>query len=179
MRVFVTGPTGSGKSTFSGKLAKEAALPLYSLDDLHWVRHPDGDRRRAPDERLALLLPLVEQNSWVIEGVQFKWADPAMDSADQIVVLNIPRWRNILRILRRFVDRQRGSNHDARATWTALREELRWSSDYYSYERALLLEKLARYREKVIEIADERALRRALADTITASAIGQCAKTSA
>ncbi|UFX45596.1 hypothetical protein HAP47_0002365 [Bradyrhizobium sp. 41S5] len=173
MRVFVTGPTGSGKSTFAGRVADGAALPLYSLDDIHWVKQPGGDRRRAPDERLAMLLSLVQQGGWVIEGVQFKWADPALDSADKIVVLDIPRWSNTLRILRRFARRRRASKENPRATWTALREELRWSSDYYRYERALLFEKLARYREKVIEIHDERTLRRALAHTIVATAIGQ------
>jgi len=118
-------------------------------------------------------MPLVQQSRWVIEGVQFKWADPALASADKIVVLNIPRWRNTLRILRRFAGRRRFSKHNPRATWGALREELRWSGDYYGHERTLLFEKLARYREKVVEIRNERTLRRALADTVSAAAIGQ------
>jgi len=170
VRVFVTGPTGSGKSTFAAMVAEAAALPLYSLDDLHWVKQPGGDRRRAPDERLALLMPLVRQSGWVIEGVQFKWADPALESADKIVVLDIPRWRNTLRILRRFAGRRRAYRHNPRATWSALREELRWSIDYYGHERAQLFETLARHREKVVVIHDETALRRALSDTINATA---------
>lgn len=170
VRVFVTGPTGSGKSTFADKISGAAGLPLHSLDDLHWEKGPSGDRRREPEQRLALLLPLVRQSSWVIEGVQFKWADAALDRADKIMVLDIPRWRNIMRILKRFASRRLASEHNPRATLAALREELRWSSDYYSHERALLFDKLARYRDKVVEINDEHAMGRAFADTIATTA---------
>ncbi|WCM25435.1 hypothetical protein NDN01_15365 [Sphingomonas sp. QA11] len=171
MRLFVTGPTGSGKTTFAARVAREAALPLYSLDDLHWIRHPDGDRRRAPEERLALLRPLARQTRWVIEGVQFKWADAALDNADKIVVLDLPRWRNTLRIVRRFLSRGRFSSHDPRATWAALGQEMRWSKDYYDHERALLFEKLGRHEEKVVKVRDDHVLRETLEDIISTTAI--------
>ncbi|MGV6872427.1 hypothetical protein ACUSIJ_07015 [Pseudochelatococcus sp. B33] len=170
MRLFVTGPTGSGKTTFAAGVAKEAALPLYSLDDIHWIRDPKGDRRRPPAERLALLAPLTEQSRWVIEGVQFKWADAALDRADRIVVLDLPRWSNIRRILRRFAGRRRFSKDNPRATWGALREEIRWSSDYYGHERSMLFEKLGRYSDKVIKIRNDHASRQTIGDIVMSAA---------
>ena len=148
MRLFVTGPTGSGKSTLASKFAHQASLPLFPLDDFHWIRRPNGDVRRDPIERLALLEGLVLRDSWIIEGVQFKWADPAMERAERIVVLDLPRWRNTLRILRRFSGRlsfQAGS----RGTLRALMEEMRWSADYYGHERNMLFEKLGRWPGKL------------------------------
>lgn len=164
MRVFVTGPTGSGKSTFAALVAAQAGLPLYAMDDLHWERRPGGDVRRSPADRLALLLPLVAQPAWVIEGVQFKWADPAMLASDCIVVLDIPRWRNAVRVLRRFAARRRAGRGNPRASWAALREELAWSRDYYREERALLFEKLRPYRDKLIVIRHKAQARRVLDD---------------
>lgn len=106
-----------------------------------------------------------------MEGVQFKWADAALDNADKIVVLDLPRWRNTLRIVRRFLSRRRFSKPSPRATWAALGQEMRWSRDYYDHERALLFEKLGRYEEKVIKVRDDHALRETFEGIISMTAI--------
>lgn len=154
MRLFVTGPTGSGKTTLARNIATQAGIPLYSLDDIHWVRHPNGDQRRNPDERAALLSEVVQQDAWVIEGVQFKWADEAMERAHHIIVLDLPRWRNLIRIGRRFLNRRLSSTRDRRGSVSALREELGWSKDYYGGERKLLFTKLKQWQEKVAVVQD-------------------------
>ncbi|VWC63919.1 hypothetical protein BLA50215_00002 [Burkholderia lata] len=161
MRVFVTGPTRSGKTTLASKLARRESLPLFHLDDTHWVRHPAGDVRRAPSERLALLEQVVQQDAWIIEGVQFKWSDIAIERADCIVILDIPRWQNTMRILRRFSSRCRTPGIGNRGTLKALSDETRWSGDYYGYERKMLLDKVGRWSDKLTIIRsrqDERNL---------------------
>lgn len=155
-RMFVTGPTGSGKTTLARNIATQAGLRLHSLDDIHWVRNPDGDQRRASDERAALLDQVVRQEAWVVEGVQFKWADAAMDRAHHILVLDLPRWRNLSRIVRRFLGRRFSSTPDRRGNITALREEFQWSKDYYESERQLLFTKLKQWQGKVIVARDSR-----------------------
>lgn len=156
MRLFVTGPTGSGKSTLAAKLAQRAAIPLFPLDEIHWVRHLSGDRRRDPVERLSILEEIVQLDAWVIEGVQFKWTDIAMERADFIVVLDPPRWRNIARILRRFVNRRCFSGAGRRGTVKALLEEMRWSVDYYGHERGMLFEKIGQSPDKMIVLHDDK-----------------------
>ena len=161
MRLFVAGPTGSGKSTLASKFAHKAFLPLFALDDIHWVRRPTGDVRRDPVERLALLEEVVRHDAWIIEGVQFKWADPAMERADHIVVLDLPRPQNTMRILCRFVGRRCSSEVGSRGTLRALMEEMRWSADYYGHERKMLFEKVGRWPSKLIMLhgrQDERLL---------------------
>jgi adenylate kinase family enzyme len=150
MRVFLTGPTGSGKSTLSRQIASLLEAPLYSLDDIHWVRDAAGDYRRAPAERLALLESVAQQDAWVIEGVQFKWADIAIERADCVLVLDLPRLINLSRIARRFLGRRLAPLRDRRGTIAALREELRWSNDYYRTERRMLFAKLEPWTAKVI-----------------------------
>lgn len=165
MRLFVTGPTGSGKSTLAAKLAHKAGLPLFPLDDIHWIRHPSGDKRRDPAERVSMLENIVRREAWVVEGVQFKWADGALERADRIIVLDPPRWRNTARILRRFGSRCRSREAGGRATLTALLEEMRWSADYYGHERKMLFEKLGRWPGKLVvarSYRDEQAIAEAV-----------------
>jgi len=149
-RLFVTGPTGSGKTTIARKIATQANLCLYSLDDIHWVRNQGKDQRRAPDERVALLDQVVQEDAWVIEGVQFKWADAAISRAHHIIVLDLSRGQNLFRIGKRFFTRRFSGVSDQRGSITALREELAWSKDYYESERELLLKKLKPWEDKVI-----------------------------
>ncbi|WP_288581359.1 hypothetical protein [uncultured Methylobacterium sp.] len=152
MRVFVTGPTGGGKTTLARRLSQRAGVPIHSLDDIHWVPHPDGDRRREPAERSAMLDRIVQAEAWIIEGVQFKWTDRALERADLFVVLDVPRWKSVARILRRFAGRRLAGGANPRGTLTALREELCWSADYYASERRMLFDKLARYSGRILVI---------------------------
>jgi adenylate kinase family enzyme len=167
VRVFVTGPTGSGKTTLAKKFALKACLPLLSLDDIHWVRHPSGDRRRDPLERLEMLNRLVRHDAWINEGVQFKWADSALERADHIVVVDIPRWRNVARILQRCALRRLLPRPNPRGTLAALREEMGWSSDYYGHERAMLFEKISPWSDKVLVARNQRS-ERAVEDALLA-----------
>lgn len=97
-----------------------------------------------------MLENIVQREAWVIEGVQFKWADMAMEQADRIIVLDLPRWRNITRILRRFNGRRRSREGGRRGTLKALSEEMRWSADYYGHERRMLFEKLGQWPGKLV-----------------------------
>lgn len=150
VRLFITGPTGSGKTTLAKKITTQTGIPLYSLDDIHWVRHSDGDQRRPEDERTALLSRIVKQDVWIIEGVQFKWSDSAMERAHHIIILDLPRWHNLALIGKRFIKRRFSRKFDRRGTLAALREELEWSKDYYHGERKLMFEKLGQWQDKVI-----------------------------
>lgn len=123
--------------------------------------------RRDPAERLAMLERIVRHDAWIIEGVQFKWADPALERADRIVVLDLPRWRNILRILHRFSARRRAPGSGGRGTLKVLLEEMRWSADYYGHERRMLFEKMERWPGKLV-VARSRRDERALADAVFA-----------
>jgi adenylate kinase family enzyme len=68
MRIFVTGPTCSGKTTLARQISVQTLSPLFSLDDIHWIRDPAGDRRRNADECLSILDQIAQQDDWVIEG---------------------------------------------------------------------------------------------------------------
>ncbi|GEM_PF-888597 len=143
VRIFITGPTGSGKSTLSQRLGKFYGIPAHSLDSIHWVPRPGGDERRPLEEKISLLQELVRGESWVIEGVQFKWADLAISSADIIIVLDIPVARNCWLIIKRFVKQYlRVETAAYEPGLKSLVRIFRWNADYRGHERAQLMAKL-------------------------------------
>lgn len=160
MRIFITGPTGSGKSTLSRRLSELYGMPAYSLDSLHWVPRPGGDERRPFEEKIFLLQELVDGENWIIEGVQFKWADLAISSADVIIVLDIPVARNWWLIIKRFAKQYVGLEAAAyKPGIKTLIRTFRWSADYRSYERKQLMTKLTPFGQKTMIVnSPEQAL---------------------
>ncbi|PPU84815.1 hypothetical protein [Xanthomonas sacchari] len=157
MRIFITGPTGAGKTTLARRLGCRHGIACHALDDLHWVRCPEGDVRRPLEEKLPLLQHIVDGECWIVEGVQFKWADPALARADHIVVIDAPSWRTTLQIVLRLGRQWLGLEAAAyRPTLARLPQMLAWSRNYHREERALLLAKLAPFRARTLLIRHSR-----------------------
>ncbi|MCB9355170.1 MAG: hypothetical protein H6575_11445 [Lewinellaceae bacterium] len=97
-RVLVLGSGGSGKTTFSGKLAKATGLPLHHLDAHYWradwVATPEPQWR----ERVAAL---VGQDEWIIDGSYGGTLDLRIPRADAIFFLDISKYRCLWNILLR------------------------------------------------------------------------------
>lgn len=158
MRIFITGPTGAGKTTLARRLGRRHRIACHALDDLHWVRRPEGDVRRPLEEKLPLLQRIVEGEHWIVEGVQFKWADAALARADHIVVIDAAPWRTTAQIVLRLGRQWLGLEAAAyRPTLARLPRMLAWSRDYHREERVLLLAKLAPFRAKTLLIHHSRA----------------------
>lgn len=95
-RIHITGNAGSGKTTLGKALSKKLNIDLYGLDQIvwksGWVKTPIAERK----ERIQAL---IENERWIIEGV----SGQVFKSADFIVFLDIPLWRCIFGILKRFI----------------------------------------------------------------------------
>lgn len=97
-RVLVIGSGGSGKTTFSKKLAEQTGLPLYHLDALYWKpgwKEPEKAEWRANMDALA------RRDEWIIDGNYSGTFDLRMPHADLIVFFDIPAYRCIWNILKR------------------------------------------------------------------------------
>ena len=99
-RVVVLGPGGSGKSTFARALGAATDLPVIELDARFWSPAleptPPGDWRR-------LQADLAAADAWIMDGDlgPYDVLDERLRRADTVVVLDLARWRCVVRSLRR------------------------------------------------------------------------------
>src|SRR5262249_5788601 len=100
-RVSVIGPSCSGKTTTSRRLAAILGVPVVQLDALH---HDPG-WQEAPAE---VFMPRVEAalaaapDGWVVDGNYFGKLGPyVLDRADTIVWLDVPYGMAVRRVLSR------------------------------------------------------------------------------
>jgi adenylate kinase family enzyme len=120
--VNVKGISGSGKSTFSRKLAERLGVPYLEIDALNhigpnWTEATPRELQASVREFMA-----GAPDGWVIDGnYESKLDDLVVDAADQIVWLDLPLRVSMGRLWRRTRTRIR----DGVALWGGNRETWR------------------------------------------------------
>lgn len=86
-RIIVIGCPGSGKTTFSKKLAERCGLPLFHLDAI-WHK-PDKTHipREEFDMRLGEIIKLPE---WIIDGNYSRTLERRIAMADRVFLFDLP-----------------------------------------------------------------------------------------
>lgn len=86
-RIIVIGCPGSGKTTFSNKLAATTGLPLYHLDAIWHKADRTHISRDEFDERLTEIL---ERDSWIIDGHYSRTLERRMAACDTVILFDLP-----------------------------------------------------------------------------------------
>ena len=86
-KVIVIGCPGSGKTTFSEKLAQRTRLPLYYLDAI-WHK-PDRTHitREEYDRRLS---EIFESKEWIIDGNYSRTLESRIKKCDTVFLFDLP-----------------------------------------------------------------------------------------
>ncbi|MBI1214419.1 MAG: adenylate kinase [Alphaproteobacteria bacterium] len=105
-RVIIVGATGSGKTTFSRKLAEKTGAPAQDLDDLHWL---PGWQTRETEDFLRLAGELAARERWIVAGNYSKTRDIIWPRAETVIWLDYPFslvfWRLLRRSVLRIIDK--------------------------------------------------------------------------
>ena len=102
MKIAVIGFSGAGKSTLARRLGALYDASVLPLDAVGWQA---GWVQRDKAEMRALVQAFLdEHDAWVVDG-NWQRADDGrrFEEADRIVFLAFPRWRCLVRALRRSV----------------------------------------------------------------------------
>lgn len=102
MKIAVIGYSGAGKSTLARRLGALCGAPVLHLDAVGWQA---GWVQRDKAELRALVQAFLdEHDAWVVDG-NWQRADDGrrFEESDLIVLLAFPRWRCLVRALRRLV----------------------------------------------------------------------------
>jgi adenylate kinase family enzyme len=99
VRIAISGPAGSGKTTLAAELAARVGLRHVEIDALHhgpnWSEAPAEVLR----ERVAAA---TDEDGWVTDATYHsKLGDFVLERAETFVWLDLPPWRTLWRLLRR------------------------------------------------------------------------------
>jgi adenylate kinase family enzyme len=97
MKIYITGPAWSGKSTISLQLAQYYDIPVIHLDDLLWNADWTENLDYKKLQQEALSWP-----DWIIEWPSCSIVR-SMQGVDKIIILNYPPIGNICRIIKRYL----------------------------------------------------------------------------
>jgi len=99
MRIAITGPAGSGKTTLAAELARTAGLRHVELDALH---HGPNWESCGADVLRQRVAAATEGDGWVTDGTYHRMiGNLVVDRADVLVWLDLPVPRVMWRLLRR------------------------------------------------------------------------------
>jgi adenylate kinase family enzyme len=159
-RILVLGCGGSGKSTFSRRLADATGLDLYHLDSLYWKA---GWNRTEASEWEATVCDIVSAENWIVDGSYFGTLEMRLQRADAVVFFDMPRIVCIWRVFKRRLQNLGGANRlgmpkgcPERVYWTFLK----WVWRYPEVSKPQVMEKLRLFSQsgrKVFVVTSSRA----------------------
>ena len=111
MKIAVLGYAGSGKTYLSDYIGKNKNIPVLHLDDIKW------DKEWMPvDDTIVLpqVADFMAKDDWIIDGYYtYLLIDERLETADKIILLQLPRMTCFFRALKRTkARRQDGYKND-------------------------------------------------------------------
>ncbi len=146
-RVLVLGSGGAGKSTFARALGERTGLPVVHLDRLWWR---PGWVETPTEEFDADLAGVLARDAWVMDGNYGRTLPARLAVADTAVLLDVPRWTCLRRVILRAIRHRGRSRPDMtdgcpeRVTW----EFVRWIWTYPAQRRPGVLAMLAEFERR-------------------------------
>ncbi len=95
-RIVILGSGGAGKSTLANHIGHALAIPVTHIDQLFWQPHWQAVDR---DTLTARQQAIVSQPQWIMDGNYTSTLDVRLAHADTVIVLNMPRWLCLYRVL--------------------------------------------------------------------------------
>ncbi|HSC88908.1 MAG TPA: hypothetical protein VLC09_16615 [Polyangiaceae bacterium] len=142
-KILVLGSGGSGKSTFAVRLGAARGLEVIHLDARYWL---PGWVEPTKEAWIETVDRALAGEAWVMDGNYSGTLERRLAACDTVVLLDLPRWLCLLRVVRRTLA-WRGRARPDMASGCPERFEpkfLLWVWNYGSRSRVRILEMLGR-----------------------------------
>lgn len=106
-KIYIIGPVGSGKTTFSKKLSKISNIKRYELDKIVWDDE-HGNIKRPDQEILKLFDKILQNNSWIIEDIGRSKFKKGREQAEIVPYIKLTRTKSYLRVIKRWIKQKLG-----------------------------------------------------------------------
>ena len=117
MRINVIGTSGSGKSTFSERIAKKLNIPYIELDALFW----NANWTESTDEEFfPKIQKAVVEEDWVLDGNYSRTQDIKWQRVQMVVFLDLP----FRIVLYRIVSRSLIRGYKGQELWAGNKESI-------------------------------------------------------
>ncbi|MGO4530362.1 DNA topology modulation protein FlaR [Paenibacillus sp. 2TAF8] len=158
-RIHIIGSTGSGKTYLAKRLSKQLDIPYYELDKVMWSSSVEMAGKNSPEIRDKLLNEIIVKESWIVEGVYYKWLADSFNLADKIIFLTPNTFVRDLRIMNRFIKQRIGiEKSNYRQTLKGLVEMIKWNHGFEAERKKEILEILKPYDYKLAIIKNNNEL---------------------
>ena len=147
-KVLVIGSCGSGKSTFSKRLAAITELPLIHLDRHFWS---PGWVEPPRDVWAEKVKELLQDDEWIMDGNYGGTMDMRLAHCDTAIFLDFPRHICTWRVIRRVIT-YRGATRPDIGEGCPEKFDLsfiKWTWGYPTRSKPHVLERLARVADRV------------------------------
>jgi adenylate kinase family enzyme len=102
MKIRIIGGCGSGKTYIARILSNKLGITHVQTDNLVWNR--SDDTKYSEEIRDRMLCEIINQESWIIEGVHHKWGYGSFKEADYIFIIKprllVQNWRTFKRFVK-------------------------------------------------------------------------------
>lgn len=161
-KIHIIGGPGSGKSYSSNKLQQATNLIAYDLDQVFWDQSANTYIRASDELRSENLNHILSENSWIIEGVYYKWLEESFRQADVIVILNphvaIRQWR----IFKRFMVRKFLLGDFRKETFSSFFELWQWNKNFDDDNMVRITGFTSKYKDKIVFCKNYQEMARAI-----------------
>ena len=115
MKIYIIGSVASGKSTLAKKISDLLNIDAFALDDVVHAPVPlgYGTTKRKESERDAIFQSILSQECYIIEDIGRPCFSCAYSQVDQIIWLDLPKWKLKLRIILRFLKQKLGLEYSS------------------------------------------------------------------
>lgn len=150
-KIYIIGPIGSGKTTFSKKLSKKYNITSYELDKVSWD-DDNGNVRRSDEEVFKIFDEILKNDSWIIEDVGRTKFKKGREEADIIYYIKFSKLKSYYRVIKRWIKQRLGlEKYNCPPTFKQFLYFIHIVNSYYKKEERKLNE-LRQFEDKVVII---------------------------